>query len=128
VQFWAIESGRSWRSTLRRCSLSSRDFAILEAREHLPTILSKRGAPEDAGFAVLDSVIKIVHIAGSESYEAFERSAKRLLARRDIDDWPILATALALKCPIWTEDADFFGAGVATWTTDRVEFFLEDSI
>ena len=32
--------------------------------------------------------------------------------------------ALALSSPIWTEDNDFFGAGVATWTTDRVELFL----
>ena len=39
----------------------------------------------------------------------------------------MIATALALECPIWTEDADFFGAGVATWTTDRVELFLSES-
>jgi hypothetical protein len=26
-----------------------------------------------------------------------------------------------------TEDADFFGAGVATWTTDRVELLLNES-
>jgi len=29
-----------------------------------------------------------------------------------------------LGCPVWTEDADFFGAGVATWTTDRVALYL----
>jgi predicted nucleic acid-binding protein len=46
--------------------------------------------------------------------------------RRDEDDWPILASALALGCPIWTEDTDFFGCGVPTWTTDRVEFFLQE--
>jgi hypothetical protein len=38
----------------------------------------------------------------------------------------VLATALALECPIWTEDADFFGAGVATRTTDRVELLLRE--
>jgi len=38
-----------------------------------------------------------------------------------------LASALALECPIWTEDADFFGAGVATWTTDRVELLLSNA-
>lgn len=37
---------------------------------------------------------------------------------------PILACALALDCPVWTEDTDFFGAGVATWTTDRVALYL----
>lgn len=46
---------------------------------------------------------------------------------RDPDDWSsILATALALDCPIWTEDRDFFGAGVPTWTTDRVGLYLGD--
>lgn len=35
---------------------------------------------------------------------------------------PILAHAL--DCPAWTEDTDFFGAGVATWTTDRVALYL----
>ena len=40
------------------------------------------------------------------------------------EDWPVLACALALECPIWTEDRDFFGTGVATWTSDRVELFL----
>ena len=44
---------------------------------------------------------------------------------RDPEDWPILASALALGCPIWTEDTDFFRCGVATWTSDRVRLFLE---
>nr|WP_255779054.1 PIN domain-containing protein [Mycetohabitans sp. B8] len=25
---------------------------------------------------------------------------------------------------VWTEDADFFGTGVATWTTNRIQFYL----
>ncbi|HZC23037.1 MAG TPA: PIN domain-containing protein [Candidatus Binatia bacterium] len=32
-----------------------------------------------------------------------------------------------MPSPIWTEDADFFGAGVATWTTDRVELLLREA-
>ena len=53
-----------------------------------------------------------------------EPLARQRLFRRDEDDWPILAAALALDCPIWTEDTDFFGCGVAIWTTDRVELHL----
>jgi predicted nucleic acid-binding protein len=49
------------------------------------------------------------------------------LQKRDEDDWPVLATALALDCAIWTEDADFFGTGVATWTTDCVELLLQEA-
>ena len=25
----------------------------------------------------------------------------------------------------WTEDADFFGTGIAVWTTNRIEIFLK---
>jgi PIN domain len=32
-----------------------------------------------------------------------------------------------LDLPIWTEDQDLFGSGVATWTTDRVEVYLKVS-
>ena len=28
---------------------------------------------------------------------------------------------------IWTEDADFFGTGVATWTSDRVALYLANA-
>jgi len=48
------------------------------------------------------------------------------LARvRDADDWPALALAMQLECAIWTEDQDFFGTGVATWTTNTVELYLK---
>jgi hypothetical protein len=26
---------------------------------------------------------------------------------------------------VWTEDTDFFGIGVAVWTTNRIEIFLK---
>jgi predicted nucleic acid-binding protein len=54
-----------------------------------------------------------------------EGVARWIMEKRDEDDWPILAATLTLNCPIWTEDTDFFGCGIATWTTDRVEFYLE---
>jgi len=48
------------------------------------------------------------------------------LRQRDVEDWPILATALLFNCPIWTEDKDFFGVGVATWTTANIRFYLTE--
>jgi predicted nucleic acid-binding protein len=30
--------------------------------------------------------------------------ARERIDKRDEDDWPVLAGALALGCPIWTED------------------------
>jgi predicted nucleic acid-binding protein len=67
----------------------------------------------------------VIQAVDLETYSASEEDARKRLLGRDPDDWPVLATALVLNCPIWTEDADFFGAGVATWTTDRVEMFLQ---
>jgi len=97
-----------------------------EAREHLPDILEKRGINAEAAVAVLDEILVLVGCIDAEIYGRFESTARERLAKRDEEDWPVLATALALECPIWTEDADFFGAGVATWTTDRVELLLRE--
>jgi predicted nucleic acid-binding protein len=62
-----------------------------------------------------------------ENFRRFEVPARQRISCRDEDDWPVLAAALALECPIWTEDTDFFGCGVATWTTDRVELYLAEA-
>jgi predicted nucleic acid-binding protein len=60
-------------------------------------------------------------------YEDYEKLARERVLTREADDWPIVAVALLLDFPIWTVDQDFFGSGVATWTTDRVELFLRES-
>ena len=57
-------------------------------------------------------------------YAGLQQQALQRIAKRDADDWPVLACAMTIGCPVWTEDADFFGTGVATWTTDRVELYL----
>ena len=80
--------------------------------------------PVGPGLTTLDSLCGLVRTVEFETYAPMEALARQRLARRDEDDWPILAAALALGCPIWTEDTDFFGCGVATWTTDRVELYL----
>ena len=66
----------------------------------------------------------MVQAVEAETYQSFEYVVRQRIAQRDEDDWPVLAAALALGCAIWTEDTDFFGCGVATWTTDRVELYL----
>ena len=60
-------------------------------------------------------------------YEDLENIARERVLARDPDDWPIVAVALLFDFPIWTEDQDFFGSGVATWTTDRVELYFRES-
>ncbi len=100
------------------------DVAFQEAREHLPDILAARKIPAAPSMVTLDLVARLVQTVEAETYSSFEAIVRERIGRRDEDDWPILAAALALGCPIWTEDTDFFGCGVATWTTDRVELYL----
>lgn len=61
-------------------------------------------------------------------YARVRDEALRRIAVRDADDWPVLACALVIGCPVWTEDADFFGTGVATWTSDRVSLYLNSTV
>ena len=72
----------------------------------------------------LTALEKVVRPIDAELYQPLEATSLARIGDRDPDDWPALACALLLDCPVWTEDADFFGTGVATWTTSRVKLFL----
>ncbi len=100
--------------------------AYSDAEEHLPVLISKRGGDPEKALAVLKALAAVVDLVRPDVYNVFEDEARERLVGRDADDWPILATALALSCPIWTEDTDFFGCGVATWTSTRVQIFLRN--
>lgn len=41
--------------------------------------------------------------------------------------WALVGCALALSAAIWTNDNDFLGTGVATWTTETLPAWLERS-
>ena len=92
-------------------------MAFEDAAKHLPALLKKRGKSEAELSASLEHLGYIIEPVESDLYAAFESDARKRLRGRDESDWPVLATALALACAIWTEDADFFGTGVAVWTT-----------
>jgi hypothetical protein len=34
---------------------------------------------------------------------------------------------MLIDAPIWTEDQDFFGSGIATWTSNKIEIYLRDT-
>ncbi len=96
-----------------------------DAEKYLPLLLKKRGISHVDVEASLEYLRNVIEPVTPELYAAFENEARQRLRDRDESDWPILATALALACPVWTEDADFFGVGVAVWTTNRIEIFLK---
>jgi predicted nucleic acid-binding protein len=98
--------------------------AFAEAERHLPTIADKRRVSSQPLLESLGLLRGVVDAVPEEATTPLRDVALDRIGTRDPMDWPIVAAALALDCPIWTEDKDFFGSGMATWTTDRIEIYL----
>jgi predicted nucleic acid-binding protein len=100
------------------------ETAYLQAGGHLATLVTKRGGDAAKALGLLRTVLGLCDLVGADLYVDFEAEARKRLGARDPDDWPVLASALPPDCPTWTEDTDFFGCGVPTWTSNRIEIFL----
>jgi len=105
----------------------SPDVCFADAREYIQKLSARRGLDPIDALAVLDGIGGIVEIVDRSLYEDYEQLARERIQTRDPEDWPVIAVALLLDLPIWTEDQDFFGGGIATWTTDRVELYLRSA-
>ncbi len=108
----------------REVSFFVPEAAYAEAEEHLSVLVVKRRGDPEKALVLLRALKDLVELIGADVYSEFEAESRERLGQRDPEDWPMLASALALRCPIWTEDTDFFGCGVATWTSNRVQLFL----
>lgn len=100
------------------------DVCLVDARKYIPQLFEKRKIPSDPAIELLEKFEAILKAVDQEIYQQYRNDAKERMKDRDVEDWPIVATALVLDCPIWTEDKDFFGSGMPTWTTDRIHIFL----
>jgi predicted nucleic acid-binding protein len=99
-----------------------------EAEFYLTTELTaKHNLSESIWRPVYVGILNTVQIIADDILIEVESKAKARIASRDVNDWPAVAAALLLDCPVWTEDKDFFGAGIATWTTITVELYLADT-
>lgn len=79
----------------------------------------KAGWSEDRFERFASGVIAVLPV---NDYVRGERFARARLGSRGQPDWPVLAAAIELGDAIWTNDRDFFGVGVAVWTTDNIKF------
>ncbi|MGI0483427.1 PIN domain-containing protein [Geminocystis sp. CENA526] len=101
-----------------------------EVSFHIPKITQKRHltpTEEKQALDTLNNLRKIVIDIEEKIYIDYKQNALNRIGERDHKDWSIVALALSLKCPIWTEDQDFFGIGIATWRTKNIEIFLNSS-
>lgn len=97
---------------------------VEEAMRYVPQLAKKRGVDESLWREALETLMTMIQIVPLDELAAVKSDAIARIVRRDPDDWPAVAAAMLLDCPIWTEDNDFFGAGIATWTSDTVSIYL----
>jgi hypothetical protein len=65
----------------------------------------------------LGAITVATTVVPSSAYQEQIPEAK-LRVPQDENDAPTVALAIALDCGVWTSDRDFFGCGVAVWSTD----------
>lgn len=70
-----------------------------------------------------DSIATNLSLVPEAAYAPLEPEARRRMSR-DPSDWPVVAAALAIDGAVWTNDNDFLGSGVATWTTETLRSWL----
>lgn len=100
------------------------DVCVEDAEKYLPIIFKKRAISSEPALTVLSKLKRLLQIVDKNFYQERADEAKQRIKNRDIQDWPVVATALILNCAIWTEDQDFFGSGIPVWTTDRIHLFF----
>lgn len=102
------------------------DICFIDARRLVNELAGERDFDPVPALLLMEELAQVVESVDRSVYSEYEVAARLRIASRDIDDWPIVATSLLLDCPVWTEDQDFFGSGVATWTTQNIELYLRD--
>ena len=99
-----------------------------ELPRRISAFVSRRGLDPELSdqltAACLAAVEANVVILDEAIYSALEDEA-RARSLRDPRDWPAVASALALRAGIWTNDNDFLGTGVSTWTTNTLQLWLQ---
>jgi predicted nucleic acid-binding protein len=93
-----------------------------EVEKYIPILSSKRGLlPENLYLAL--STLPII-VCTEDFYKDKIKQAKALIEARDPDDIHLLALALKLGSPIWSNDKDFHDLEVEVYSTlDLIKFF-----
>lgn len=101
-----------------------------EVRRYIPVLAGKpkvreAGVTEGELYAAL--AVMPLSVYPRTSYRGKLEEARRRIGHRDPDDVDLLALALALEAPIWSNDADFEVAGVERFTTAELLALLKDA-
>jgi predicted nucleic acid-binding protein len=91
-------------------TLYSTQHALFEVAKHLSSLAKRLDVPESDLFREYQ-LLPITACQPSQ-YDFSLAEAERWIGGRDPKDVPILALAISLHCPLWTDDRDFDGISV----------------
>jgi len=106
----------------------SRKAIVLDANILIRAVLGKRVRE-----LILQNAATVKFFTADVAYSDARKYLPSILAKRGIHwDAPLallsrlesIVQSVTPGCPVWTEDADFFGTGVATWTSDRIALYF----
>jgi predicted nucleic acid-binding protein len=96
-------------------SIVTTKATLAEAKDHLPELIHYyRANPRKVAAALRALPLKTY---GPRAYASHVPTARALLGKRDPDDVPLLALALKLDVPVWSNDRDFEGLGISAYPT-----------
>ncbi|MGO8788930.1 MAG: PIN domain-containing protein [Terriglobia bacterium] len=91
---------------------------MAEVEEYAGLLARKKRLAEDLVLLAVGALP--VTIVGRADYAAAIPEAMKRIGQRDPDDADLLALALTFNVPVWSNDKDFEGAGVAWLTTEAL--------
>ena len=91
------------------------EVTLSEVEEYVIVLARKRRLSLDT--LLLAVAALPVSVVERETYARTVAQARRLIGQRDPDDIEILALALHLRIPLWSNDNDFKESGIEWYTT-----------
>jgi predicted nucleic acid-binding protein len=89
-----------------------------EVYEYLGELATQKQLP--AALLQMTLISLPVKVVEPEEYASVIPEAAKRMRDRDLDDVDLLALALHLDIPVWSNDSDFKGVGVQWYTTARL--------
>jgi len=91
---------------------------LRKVARYLPTLANKAEVPLEVALGAL--LLLPITSYRRTFYRAEVARARDLIGSRDPNDVDLLALALSVRSPIWTNDRDFQGLGVEVYTTAQL--------
>jgi predicted nucleic acid-binding protein len=98
---------------------------IEQIEEYLPRIAKAKGM--DEALLRMTLIHMPLRVVEPHELESKRDEANRRIAKRDPDDVDLLALALTMDIPVWSNDNDFEETGVKWYTTAELLRKLEKS-